>query len=448
MLASLPLITSFIAILTPLRDCFPRRATFENFVAITLGWVLAQGTGTLSSALVAGGLAEKKHWTTFYRFFSRGSWDMDTLGLKVAELLVARFLPSGVILVAVDDTLHGKGGQNVFGAGTHHDPLTSTRARAQFQFGHCWVVLAVIVQLPFAIRPRALPVLFRLNVPEKMAIKWKIPHKKKTALAAEMVAKLAARFPDRSLCLVNDNLYSCETVISALPANVEMVGRLNIEAALHGPVETGGDQPKMGRPKKWGPKLPNPKQVANDETAWETRKVHIYGRDVTVRFKTWTAFWQSGGSTRLLRCVVVWRPDGQYPYESFFSTNPNLTVEQLLEAYACRWSLEVTFHETKASIGVDHPQVWRQEAVARTTPTAMLLYGLVVLWYVDHGHKSAAATWPRRPWYTRKATPSFEDMIATLRRATLHPGLSGRAEAGRHDGKVPSHLERWFGEAA
>lgn len=447
MLASLPLLSSFFATLKPLRECFPRRATFHNFVAIVFGLVMAQGTGTLSSALVAGDLAMSKHWTAFYRFFSRGSWCVDTLGLKVAELLVARFSPTGFITAAVDDTLHAKGGQNVFGAGTHHDPLTSTRARAQFQFGHCWVVLAIVVQLPFAKRPRALPVLFRLNVPVKMAEKWDIPHKKKTALASEMVKLLAARFPSRDLRLVNDNLYSCDTMLSALPTNVNMVGRLNLEAALFGPVEPVAG-PKMGRPKRWGPRLPTPKAVAEDDSAWELHVVHIYGRDVTVRVKTWTAFWQSGGPTRLLRCVVVWRPDGRYPYESFFSTDPTLSVQEILETYAQRWSLEVTFHETKASLGVDHGQPWTAAAVERTAPTGMLVYSLVVLWYADHGHGSPAATWPRRPWYARKQTTSFEDMIATLRRATLRPGLSGEADGPRAPGELDAALRRWFDEAA
>jgi hypothetical protein len=446
-LASIPLLSSFLAVLTPLRGCFPRRRAFENFVAILAGWVLAQGTGTLSSALVAGDLATRKHWTAFYRFFSRGTWDVDGLGLAIAELLVARFVPDGVITAALDDTLHAKGGKNVFGAGTHHDPLTSTRARAQFQFGHCWVTLAIVIQLPFAIRPRALPVLFRLNMPLKMAGKWGVPHQKKTEFAAEMVSRLAAHFPTRAIRLVNDNLYSCETVLSELPATVEMVGRLNLEAALHGPVEPD-DTRRRGRPKTWGPRLPSPKQVAENTDPWELHQVHIYGRDVTVRVKSWTAYWASAGPKRLLRCVVVWRPKGQYPYESFFSTEPTLTVPEVLEAYAKRWSLEVTFHETKASIGVEHPQCWNPEAVRRTAPTGMLLYSLVVLWYADHGHASPAANWPRRPWYPHKSVASFEDMIATLRRATLHPGLLTKAEPGRDAGKVTRALERWLGEAA
>jgi hypothetical protein len=447
MLQSIPVLSSFLAVVAPLRACFPRVRTFENFVAVLSGWVMAQATGTLSSALVAGDLVGKKHWSAFYRLFSRGRWSIDRLGLAVADLVVERFAPQGVLLVAVDDTLHAKGGPKVFGAGMHHDPLTSSRTRAQFQFGHCWVTLAIVVQLPFDRRPRALPVLFRLNMPKKMAQKWGVAHKKKTEQAAELVKLLAEHLHERHIRLVNDNLYSCDTMLRNLPVNVDMVGRLNMEAALFGPVPPK-PQGKMGRNRTWGPKLPTPKKMAEDAGAWQECQVHIYGRDVTVRFKTTHAYWRSAGCKRLLRIVVVWRPNGQYPYEAFFSTESESLVQDVLETYACRWSLEVTFHETKASLGVDHPQCWTRAAVERTAPTAILLYSLVVLWYADHGHDSPAAAWPHRPWYTRKRFASFEDMVATLRRATLLPGVSGEADPLRDPAKVTADLQRWFREAA
>jgi len=84
----------------------------------------------------------------------------------VARLVVHHLVPvTSPIVLAGDDTLHAKGGAHSFGWGVHRDPLTSTRTKAQLQHGHCWVVLAVVVRLPFDRRPRALPVLFRLNVP-------------------------------------------------------------------------------------------------------------------------------------------------------------------------------------------------------------------------------------------------------------------------------------------
>lgn len=65
MLASLPILSSVVDLLTPLRPCFPHRKTFENFVAMCFGLLMAMGRGRLSEALVCGGLVGHKHWSAF-----------------------------------------------------------------------------------------------------------------------------------------------------------------------------------------------------------------------------------------------------------------------------------------------------------------------------------------------------------------------------------------------
>lgn len=55
-----------------------------------------------------------------------------------------------------------------------------------------------------------------------------------------------------------------------------------------------------------------------------------------------------------------------------------------------------------------------RRAVERTAPMAMLLYSLIVLWFVQRGHRSYRPL--RRPWYTTKTAPTFRDMLATVRR--------------------------------
>lgn len=104
MLESLPILPSFVNLLTPLRSCFPRQKTFENFVAISFGLLMAMGRGRLSEALVCGGLVGHKHWSAFYRFFSRASWSIDGLGLAVARLIVDHLVPAGEPIVILATT--------------------------------------------------------------------------------------------------------------------------------------------------------------------------------------------------------------------------------------------------------------------------------------------------------------------------------------------------------
>jgi hypothetical protein len=54
--------------------------------------------------------------------------------------------------------------------------------------------------------------------------------------------------------------------------------------------------------------------------------------------------------------------------------------------------------------------------VERTAPLALILYSLVVVWFHRTGHPSLR--FPIRPWYPKKAEPSFADQLTTLRRVS------------------------------
>jgi hypothetical protein len=47
---------------------------------------------------------------------------------------------------------------------------------------------------------------------------------------------------------------------------------------------------------------------------------------------------------------------------------------------------------------------------------ALVLYSLIVVWF--HRLGNAWVRFPHRPWYKKKAEPSFADMLSTLRRVS------------------------------
>ena len=96
--------SSVQSILFSFDSCFTA-PTFENFVALVLGWILCSGPHTISRAFQEAklfGLTDKHH-STAYRFFSRARWDSDRVGQVLFGLLLP-FLPKD-IEVAVDDTV-------------------------------------------------------------------------------------------------------------------------------------------------------------------------------------------------------------------------------------------------------------------------------------------------------------------------------------------------------
>lgn len=104
---------------------------------------------------------------------------------------------------------------------------------------------------------------------------------------------------------------------------------------------------------------------------------------------------------------------------------------KLIARYAWRWSIEVTFGEARALLGVGDARNRTRAAIERTVPFGLYRYTITVIWYVLHGHhpRDAADHREQAPWYTTRTDPSLSDMIAKLRRTIIaarfmpiHPG--------------------------
>lgn len=130
----------------------------------------------------------------------------------------------------------------------------------------------------------------------------------------------------------------------------------------------------------------------------------------------------------------------------FYSTCHEAAAEQVITWYAMRWSVEVTFHDSKQYLGFEEPQGWTRRAAERTAPVAMLLYSLIVLWFAREGHRN----WQPldRPWYTYKVDPSFADMLATLRRLSVKQRVLSLALRGPGSRKIQLLLQNAVAMAA
>ena len=428
----MPLVSSFGDLALSFSSVFTS-PSFANFLTMLTGWVFCLGRHTVTGLIVAAGATEKKHFSSFHRFFSRAVWNLDPLG-RIVLGLALRFLPKAeVALFVVDDTLGRKTGRHIWGAGMHHDPLRSTPMRPVFSFGHSWAVLSIIVPLPFVSHRRfAIPILFRLyrkkskkRPPgrpkgERKSTGSATPDEYRTRpeLAVKMLEIVAEWLNGRRFRVVGDSEYSGKSVSRKLPETADLVGRMPMNAALYG--EPVAPMPgRLGRPRRKGERLANPAELAKSrKIRWTKTCIDIYGKSVRVWFKSVDVLWYNSAGTQLLRIVVVRDPSGKRRDDCYFTTDLSMTPVEIIETIAKRWTLEVTFRDAKQSLGFEEPQSRTRKAVERTAPMAMLLYGLTVLWYAEHGEALRAKWFVKRPWYRKKRGPSFADMLATLRQAS------------------------------
>jgi hypothetical protein len=418
----------FHAMLVPLAMVFSQ-PSFQNFVLLMEGWILAGARARTSTALAAYG-DFPKHFASYYRFFSRAVWKVDRLGDALLGLLLP-FAPEGPLVAAVDDTIARESGRHIWGANVHHDPLGFMPNA--LCFGHNWVVLAIIIQVPLLARPVAVPLYWRLYRSKKTRVgkarrgreikttgaTCAHDHRTRPELAVEMLHRLRQSVPSsRRIVLVGDSAYGGKSVTRQAPAGGCTVSRLPKNAALYA---LPGARPARcnGRPRVKGPRLPSPEQMAHVAHGWRTATAHLYGKDVRILYKTTVALWYNSARKMPLRIVVVRDPKGRRKDDAFFSTDPEARPESVLETYALRWSLEVAFRDSKQTSGLERSQARTPHAVLRAGPFAFVSYTLTVAWFCQQGYHRYPQGISIMPWYRHKRTPSFVNMVQLLRNLLL-----------------------------
>ena len=135
-------------------------------------------------------------------------------------------------------------------------------------------------------------------------------------------------------------------------------------------------------------------------------------RRVTV--VTGTGHWyQSGEGLVEVLWVFVQDLTGTHRDDDFFTTDVTLSAKQVIETFTGRWSIEVTFQEVRAHLGVETTRGWIERTVLRAEPGLFGLYSVVALWY---------AALPQRdrdnlePIWAGKTTVTFSDAITLVRR--------------------------------
>ena len=261
-------------------------------------------------------------------------------------------------------------------------------------------------------------------------------------LGVEMLRILCTAHENRRFHVVADSAYGGQNVLAKLPGNCDLTSRLLMAARLYDvrPERLPGTN---GRPRKRGQRLPSPVNML----VGTCRRISlsIYGRSYRSRIADQVAR-VFAVPDRPLKIVASEALEGGRGKEAFYATCNEATAEQVLRWYAMRWSVEVTFRDSKQCLSFEEPQGWSRKAVKRTAPLAMLLHNLVVLWFAREGHR----LWqpPTHRWYPGKAYPSFSDMLRTLRRASVRQHVLAMAPSGRGSRKLARLLEHAVAMAA
>lgn len=395
--------------------------SFQTFRCLVVGFLARVGDHTVCGMLQAARLAGRWHHSRAHDFFTRARWSPDELGLALLDFLLAAFLAADAPLrLAVDDTLFGRSGRKVAGCHFHHDGAAPLGSGRRTRWGNNWVVVGLLVELPFGGgRAVCLPLLLRLWRPRDE----RHPERpSQSELARELTDMVAARSVGRRIEVVADAGYASKAW-RGLPAHVTVTLRLRANAALYAfaPPRTG----KRGRPALKGQRLGSLGELARGAVFQTVQTADGNAQAHVVR-----GLWYSVFHTRPVQVVLVRGADRDQGFDiAILSTDTDASAGQLIERYGQRWAIETCFQEAKQTTGVGQARNRTERAVQRTVPFGFLCQSLVIAWYALHGDHRRDLDTRRKsaPWYTQKATISYQDMLTALRRELIRAQLPPRA---------------------
>jgi hypothetical protein len=327
--------------------------------------------------------------------------DPQKLFAPVRQTLTDRLAPGEPLVAALDDTRLRKSGRKTHGVKYTRDPLgppfhiNFIKAQRFLQLsmaspagnGMARMIPIDFVHAPSPRKPSA-------QADEEVRAQFR-KAKRDQALpkvAADRLRMLRDAMDkdgqtNRPLWSVVDGGYTNRTFLRPLPQRTMMVGRIRSDAKLYHLPESS--QGKPGRNRVYGHRAPTPEELRQDDAVpWTNVEAFAAGKTHLFKIKTTSPLrWRSAGKEHDLKLIVI-APLGYRLTKSspilyrkaayLICTDPDASLQQVLQAYLWRWDIEVNFRDEKTLLGVGQAQVRLEHSVENVPSLAVAAYAMLL----------------------------------------------------------------------
>jgi len=410
-----------IQILVSFAPLFSERV-WQHAQVLLAGAILAPGKRTVSSALRAVGLDQQRCFHRYHRVLSRAVWSGREASRVLLEALVETFVPSGPLVVGIDETLERRRGKKIRTKGIYRDPVRSSHDHFVKTSALRWVCVTLLAEVPWAKRVWSLPFLSTLAYSERYAQEQGKRHKTLSEWAWQLLLLVRRWWPEREIVAVADSTYASLKLLDrcrSLSNPIAFITRLRLDAALYEPAPPRYPG-QIGRPRLKGNRLPNLSVVAEDPTTdWTPMTLaHWYGEgERAVEVVSETALWYSTGLPAVpLRWVLIRDPKEEFETQALLCTDLAAKPERIISWFVRRWQMEATFQEVRQRLGFETQRHWSELAVRRTAPVLLGLFSMVTLFAHQYMAQKKSANAVRRAAWYEKQHPTFSDALALVRK--------------------------------
>jgi hypothetical protein len=423
-----------------------------------LGTLICPEKSTITNLICTHG-GHHQDWTADYRLYSKDRVDEAYLFDKVRDELLDHLAPGDPFVVGVDDTVARKTGKKIYGSSWKRDPLGPAfqtnliHAQRYLQFSAAWPLdngQARMIPIDFLHAASPAKPKKDADPTQLTAYREALKQKNLNHQALLRLHILRDKIPaSRRIVLTGDGSYTNKTFLRGLPEGCIYIGRTRKDNILHHLPEAPAIGAN-GRPPRYGKLAHAPEALRTDETIpWTNIEAFAAGKRHSFRIKTLgPLLWRKSGTDLPLRLLVI-SPLGYrlrqgskmlYRQPAFIlCTDPEMTVDKLLQYYLWRWGIEVNFREEKNLIGTGDAHV--RTAASNQHLPAVTVAAYALLWVAALNARADGSTLSYlRPPKWRKdrrdsdQPPSTGDLLRLLRYETwagsLRPGTFYRFATG------------------
>jgi hypothetical protein len=252
----------------------------------------------------------------------------------------------------------------------------------------------------------------------------------KCELAVDLFREQARILGGRHLG-VFDGAYALKSVVRPLvrpepgQPRIEFLTRLRHNARLPA-LPPPGCHPN----RRWGRRLPPPRQGGRWSGPWREGEAFIYGRKRKVRWKEIICQWRVLGHEVPVQAVVA-KVEGYKERFPLATSAVELTGLQMVEVFAARFRQEDGFRDLKQQLGWEECRAWTRNPIERTSQAQWVTMSLLRLAQFRLEAEGQGEWWSKPPWDPTKERPSVRDVGRLLR---------------QHRPEILQLLSAWLGE--
>jgi hypothetical protein len=405
------------------------RPSQESLLLLALGWVMTGKQHRLASYLWHSGASEFKHFGCFYTFLERSIYPrLEGFWCRVV-IMTGKWIPEGeVVVVQFDDTTRKKSGREIEGTSYYRNGAAAARQERKSVFGLNFVLGVMRVPLAEWLGGHLpVPIGLALYLKEKQAEELARPYQTRSALARAMLERVVSCLPDKEVCSVQDGAYATKAFLRERPEQVQVVSRMPVDAKLYG-LPVSPPPGKRGPKPKKGDVIGSAKSLVGYE-GWQPHP-HEEAAEILVK----EGIWHSVLPGVVVRVVFVRRAEvksgsskqlHKRPLEAFFSTDVQLTAEQILAYYQARWTIEIAICASVGFYGLAQDGCRKFERIVAINSLRLLFAAAQLLWFIAQTRQRGRCKLRHyRPWYRHKLTPSLGDAMWACRESLYAVGIT------------------------